>query len=248
MLIIQYLLVQVLPPFSYYFPALYWNHPSWSISAEFWTYLLFIPLLIKPNKWLALTIAVLGYIIIGIKMGTLLDTGITGDDYLLIRCLAGFSFGVFLYHNLEMFKPLKHSSIWYDSLIVLAISIAFYLLSHLENTIWIEFCLILLFGMVIIRATRSDFTFKSLLEKKSFIWVGKISYSIYLSHILVGFYVHRIATVLLGDNIDLYIFRNLLPLIILVVCLAFSNLTFKFIEQRFRYSNKNQGILVAKSQ
>jgi peptidoglycan/LPS O-acetylase OafA/YrhL len=74
-----------------------WNQPSWSISAEFWTYLVFALVTLAPVRWqtpyaIAIVITAMTTLVTSVKGG--MDTTI---DYGFFRCLAGFFIGVLVY-------------------------------------------------------------------------------------------------------------------------------------------------------
>lgn len=71
-----------------------WNSPSWSISTEFWTYLVFAALVLGFRRQMALAATIVAVL----SLGVLVSVSTTGMDvtfdYGFLRCLAGFFTGV----------------------------------------------------------------------------------------------------------------------------------------------------------
>ena len=71
-----------------------WNSPSWSISTEFWTYLIFAALALSVRRQMALAC----FVVVTASMAGLVALSPTGMDvtfdYGMLRCLAGFFAGV----------------------------------------------------------------------------------------------------------------------------------------------------------
>lgn len=71
-----------------------WNSPSWSISTEFWTYLVFAALVLGFRRQMALAATV----VVVASLAALVSLSPTGMDvtfdYGMLRCLAGFFTGV----------------------------------------------------------------------------------------------------------------------------------------------------------
>ena len=71
-----------------------WNSPSWSISTEFWTYIVFAALVLGFRRQMAVAATV----VVVLSLGVLVNVSPTGMDvtfdYGFLRCLAGFFTGV----------------------------------------------------------------------------------------------------------------------------------------------------------
>ncbi len=71
-----------------------WNSPSWSISTEFWTYIIFAALVLGFRRQMAVAATV----VVVLSLGVLASVSPTGMDvtfdYGFLRCLAGFFTGV----------------------------------------------------------------------------------------------------------------------------------------------------------
>ena len=77
--------------------GLAWNGPSWSISAEVWTYLLFgaVVLLLRGRLWLALVPAIIACpVILYLYSPHYMDAT---WDFGFVRCVYGFALGALLY-------------------------------------------------------------------------------------------------------------------------------------------------------
>src|SRR6266852_4035558 len=103
------------------FPFPTWNWPSWSISTEFYTYLLFgLALAFAKRRIVMLIIPVI--VAAAIALWILVDDMDTTFDWGLIRCIFGFAIGVLAWH--------AHRAAWLRSgtaleLAALALIVAF---------------------------------------------------------------------------------------------------------------------------
>src|SRR3954471_14272442 len=80
------------------FDFLTWNHPSWSISTEFYTYVIFAACVIalKKHARVALAVALIaGPVLIMVLSERNMNTNY---DWGLIRCVYGFAGGVMVWH------------------------------------------------------------------------------------------------------------------------------------------------------
>lgn len=82
-----------------------WNHPSWSISAEFWTYLVFAALMVGITRERMRTIAFTGLAVLSLGLVAANSTDGMNVTYDLgfWRCLAGFMTGVLTFELVGRF-------------------------------------------------------------------------------------------------------------------------------------------------
>ena len=86
------------------FPLLTWNGPSWSISCEFWTYILFGAVVLAVGR----SMAIFGALALAAAAALLVLDPPTMNvtyDYGLLRCLYGFFVGAVAYAVYERMRP-----------------------------------------------------------------------------------------------------------------------------------------------
>ncbi|MCW2390187.1 peptidoglycan/LPS O-acetylase OafA/YrhL [Sphingobium sp. B11D3B] len=208
-----------------------WNIPSWSISAEAFAYLLFPALalfLARGGKYCVAALlagSAAFYAYVALTSGNLdIVKGLA-----IARCLAGFSLGMILYWQRSAFDHLSSGTLGLLQLIGLAL-ISAPLIAGLNDVIAIPGFFLL------VAATWPDRgALPRLLARPFFQWLGEISYSIYLTHVvLLGpwrLIVPPITERLhIGDAMArVILIGGGVPMILLA-----STLTFVFIEQPAR--------------
>lgn len=160
-----------------------WNVPSWSIAAEWWVYIvaiLIIPFLNKRAVMLknisAFIVALAGLFIIS-QNGSLnltLELGI-------LRCLFGFIIGIVVYQVYKTMKNFNKSIFNSDIALILSCLVVVFL-NHLDLY---DFITIPFFALIILSASLNNGTSKRVLNIKPLQFLGDISYSFYLLHLLI---------------------------------------------------------------
>lgn len=93
------------------YQGLTWNMPSWSISTEFWTYMVFAVVAIAGRAHLlsiAAVIVVVSLAIVGAFSPKAMDTTF---DFAIFRCLAGFFIGVATYLTYRRFREATRATV-----------------------------------------------------------------------------------------------------------------------------------------
>ncbi|WP_158966078.1 acyltransferase [Paraglaciecola sp. L3A3] len=255
----QLIMLQGIGPFH---EAL-WNTPSWSISTEWWTYMvfpLFMFCLFKFAGWLRLVfvlVIVVAYFWImfelqpafwaarweelGIPDSIPYPVGtidvITGSAFL--RCLCGFVLGLLTYevYVRDLFKPLFASG-WLFALSWLLLLVGW----HFD---WIyDPIAVSVFAIIILSLSFNSSGLIAFFSHKSFQFLGDISYSLYLVHmpILLSFIVYRkamyypdVAESSFGVGYTFSMTHAWLGLFVfLVLTIAISSLSYRYIEQPAR--------------
>ncbi len=147
-----------------------WNIPAWSISTEFYTYLIFAFLWLLPlfrNK-LILSLAIIFISFIFIRFGF-------GINISIFRCLASFFLGhlAFRYYQKINVKP------WMEWAILGAV-ISLLSYSQSENLTYI---MPFLFFLLVVIFSHETGSISNILKGKHFQMLGVLSYSIYLTHL-----------------------------------------------------------------
>lgn len=158
-----------------------WNGPSWSISVEFYTYILwaFMLVIFRKNLWVILSIS-FGFIawFIVVHNGSIIYT----YDYGFIRCFYSFLIGMLAYQVstrfIINFDFIKGSVI--ESFILACLLLIIPSFTHSQS--W---AMPFLFAFVIIIFAKESGIISQILNKNRFSFLGKLSYSYYLNHTVV---------------------------------------------------------------
>lgn len=237
------LLIQSWLPFA---DSLSFNYPSWSISVEFWTYVIFfISISIFANKkivtWFSISILMMFFLTF--------NTHPLPEE--VIRGLFGFFGGAILYSAFKKFNKhhlgKKTSTIIEILLLSLILSVLSFEVPHKHLL-----SSILFFVTIFFFAFEAGYV-SSFFKLKPFQKVGALSYSIYMTHAAILFIVISIAMIIqkkfhLNTNImidgvrlldtgNTYI-NNCMVLIISIVVIVTSYFTNKYIEKKFSSSRR----------
>ncbi len=214
------------------------NHPSWSVSAEFISYVLFglvYLFFFNKKKLYILIIAVLCVAVYVIKEQFIASN----YTWFFLRGIIGFNIGCVVYwiynkkfsvkNNLELTLPFL-------------IALVFYFFHNYEFSFKGLLNLIfkpLFFGFVILVLLKTNYYISKFLESKLLKFLGKISYSIYLNHILLLLALPRITFNFFGLPQSFCTELLVLSLTIIFVVL-YSTITFKYVESAFGGALKKQ--------
>ena len=236
------------------FDELTWNFPSWSISVEFYTYVLFYLALIflykiKPTHlklilfkiFLIFSLYLMVFSFSNVYMKMMETLGI-------IRCLLGFTLGSLMY-DLFIMKPLSRFKFNFSFFeVVLILSVAVFI-GFVKEKSWLSALSPIIFSMVVILFSFEKGVVSQLLKNKFLLHLGKISYSLYLMHIVIFAYIFKVLSyisekydldVFLNDNgrkiIDVGgVWNDFIVMFFLVLIYGVSTLTYKKIECAFTY-------------
>jgi peptidoglycan/LPS O-acetylase OafA/YrhL len=202
------------------------NYPSWSISAEMISYVIFgsVILFLPKLKYLAFAVLSLLSALFIFSRGEYL----LAYDYGFVRGLLCFGFGIFT-HLILSKKTFKLSFLEIPFLIVLLA--AMYAVYHLDLNLWrLAFPLLFSVGIIIFASSHGMLT--KVLLSGPFQYLGKISYSIYLNHALVLILVNVVLfRFFKSQPTSLMIAVSLLASISLTI--LYSHFTYEWIEKRF---------------
>ncbi len=233
-------------------PYLTYNFPSWSIGVEFYTYLAFALCMVSLGRgsrrgwvWGTLGVAILLY-------GGIYDQFHKMDvtyDYGFIRCVAGFSLGIFS-HFLHRAVSLRLSPglVTWATGSVLAVCVLLLSQSFIGN---VEFAMPPLFALLIsgLASLPETSSLHRALTIPVLRWLGEKSYSLYMLHAAVIRVCLQIMKFALKIQIDVEgtgqakspvdpAIGMIAIVCILVLLLIGSGLAFKHIEERFRLYGK----------
>lgn len=167
-----------------------WNYPAWSVSVEFAAYLLF-PFLLA-TIWRAAPahkIALAGFLIGVLSLFSYYNGGNFNQwdgPQTLLRCLPEFTLGTLLYAAFRngAYTPILGS----DGVAVLILLTTLSVL-HFGGP---DLAVILLFAALILSVVVNTGAVAKIANRKPLIWLGNISYSLYLLHGLFQFAIAQL--------------------------------------------------------
>jgi len=206
-------------------PVSSWNEPAWSISAIFLTYLMFpnLVLLLKKLQETKTCIILLLSLVLIQYIGYLYIEGISGTDGVgaIMRVLANFISGCItmkIADNIDLSK-FKWEKIFLSSsiLFVIAIYIQFHFIEYLHYSL-----LCIFFPFLILSLANSQRNIEKVFTNKPVLFLGSISYAIYMMHYPVLLGLKHLASdslyVLIGDSFILpYIFMLFATIILVLI-------------------------------
>jgi peptidoglycan/LPS O-acetylase OafA/YrhL len=229
-----------------------WNGPSWSISTEFYTYIFLFAVMSLSRK--------------STPKYALLFTGITIAAFILLmffakqdffstfefgifRCIGGFFLGLLVYFSFLKFK--EKTPVFLTSQTRINISefslllLTVFFVSNIREGNFYIFTLLIIFATTILVFSLQHKGFISqLLLTKPLLFLGKISYSIYLTHALVllvftkfsSHYLHlpNYYNQEIERNFIFFRYADVLNILILFIVILASKLTYKYIEMPYR--------------
>lgn len=179
-------------------PKLTWNGPSWSISAEWWTYLLFALMCYSLNlktRWMAfMTLALLGVLIFLFALDTGLNVHV---NYGFLRCVLGFSVGVLCYCCrtwLVSNKPELSTNTGLASSLEVLIGVAVIGFCLLPLDGRISVAAPFLFALAVIVFSYENGPLSRFLKTKPLQFLGMLSFSIYMVHWLVQSVIYHLVS------------------------------------------------------
>jgi len=162
-----------------------WNVPSWSISTEFYTYVVFAACLIglRRHAWIALLLAMIGGPVL---IATLSERNMaTVNDWGIIRCIYGFAAGlsswvIYEKWNEKLRKWLSGSIIEWGALglVVVFVSVA--------GTTLLSIVAPYLFALVVLVFAFEAGSASAMLRLRPLVFLGTLSYSIYMTHTFIA--------------------------------------------------------------
>ena len=215
------------------------NLPSWSISTEFYTYLIFGMLTLSFNKKLYFFILL---IFISLIIFLLNNSGIKFFNNFIYptRCIYSFFLGVITFLVYRRFKNFSSSFL---SIISIILSISFIHFSdnlNLNNKYIISpilFCLTIFF----VSNLSSNLLLYKILSNKFTVYLGSISYGIYMIHFGLVWFFRQFSIYLLNTDQDKENFLLFNPFIgelftifFIIILIFISHISLKYFENRFR--------------
>ncbi|MGO4893899.1 acyltransferase family protein [Flavobacterium sp. W21_SRS_FM6] len=205
-----------------------WNYPSWSISAEFFAYLTFPIMLavIRFHKVIKSLVLLISITLILIYPH--LHELTIGNGQAIYRCLIGFYLGVAGYLLFKTIKLsyLKTTFIQY-SLLLLIVLLVF---SEVSDS-WV----MLLWFPLIFSLSNDQGGLAELLKNKFLHFLGVVSYSIYLIHVIVMMVYRDLRVHFFNAPPSLgLIMESILMLSLVIITVVLSKYTYTYVESKYR--------------
>jgi len=220
-----------------------WNAPSWSISVEFYTYLVFGLIVLGAQRlgslrWLYVSAAVFAVVSwLTLAAWIRLKEIDTQADFGLLRCFTSFFLGVLTVKAVS-YVPRTMSSMAKGAFQFAALLVVVVNVCVIESWPWLSYLVPLTFAVFLgaLLAFPDAAVLPRLLATKTLVWAGKRSYSIYMVHafvILLAEYGiralgHRPINWL--DTIYPGLAATLNLVVLIAAVLALSDLTYRWVE------------------
>lgn len=220
--------------------ALTYNYPAWSISVEFYTYLVFALSILSFGKYKDIAFSTFSMISL-----LMLATENTFGFEALLRCFSGFFAGCLTA------RLTRNSTVNLPSFVsfIVFVSIILFLQLKPEKTFDL---LIYLFTAALIASLvlSREGLLKRVLNFRFLTWLGTVSYSVYMSHAAIEWVVNQIIRVVLKKpeiiGVDGKSTPQLTTLETLFACLAVaaavllaSALVYRFVEKPMREKSRH---------
>ena len=220
------------------------NGPSWSISAEFVTYLTFGAMILVFRAYSKLKLFFISSITSFLVIYFNEYINFPAHFLLLFKCIYGFSLGGVVFYLLQNYPSKKLNGALNVNISIILAIIMIYLDSNLIN----KNLLNIVFAWLIYSLVSSENqTFVSrLLANKFFQHIGKVSYSIYMWHVIVWMIITNILRFGFGNNGVIldgvrYMYWStgtsiFITIVSLSALIFISTISFNLVEKRFRIS------------
>ena len=207
-----------------------WNYPAWSISVEFIAYLAFpfvLPVIWRARAAVKIAIALVLFAALGVL------AYVTRDDFnqwngpiTLLRCLPEFILGTLLY---SAYRGGAFSDLLKEDSVAISIVVAVILCLHLGGP---DLLTVALFAVLILATLGNSCRSALILNSAPFIWLGDISYSLYLIHGFVQFLTTKLLEAIgVYDRAHLTAGVSLVLMLVMVsVCLICASTTYFGVE------------------
>lgn len=162
-----------------------WNAPSWSISTEFYTYVIFAACCVglRKHAWIALPVAMIGGPVL---IATLSKNNMSTEyDWGIIRCVYGFAAGVVCWNVYRRWNGKLRT--WLSGTVAEwgAIGLMFAFVSAAGTTV-LSLAAPYVFALVVLVFAFERGSASAILRLRPLVFLGTVSYSIYLTHFFIA--------------------------------------------------------------
>jgi|SRR5579872_306845 len=235
--------------------SLTYNYPSWSISTEFYAYVVFVAVRsLFGNDGLFTTAAIL--IVVGcawlLLRVNMIPLTAAGFDWGFFRCCGGFFLGTLVYRlyayllmrrSRAGYRPMSRITAWFAPASLAAMVLCLCLIDPDGRLTYL--LPLLSAGVILAIVAWPQGGLQNLLSTTPFTWLGRVSYSVYMVHAALVWIFTQILTVVLkypkieladgGHGVGTAPAVGLMVLAIYTVgVLVLSNFTYRWIEEPFR--------------
>jgi len=235
----NFFLVQAIGPTN---NAVTFNGPAWTISVEFYTYFIFALIVLYLKKYK--NFFFFGLFVVSFSF-LLFSKNNYGFGYLL-NCFSGFFLGSIIAH-LE--NKIKFTLPKYSSLVVFIIIVTFLIFK--KNLSYDPVMYFLTASLILALIANKNGYLNKILKLRLFVWLGSVSYSVYMGHLCIIWIANQFIRVVLKKP-EIFIAGKSTPqlnnfetfitsVIILAIVLSVSTLVYKFIEKPFRLKSRLYG-------
>lgn len=164
-----------------------WNMPSWSVSTEFYTYVIFALILLLLRGWIYVFVA---FVVVGAPIFLLVFVGHidTQYDFGIVRCALGFFIGFVCYDLFliisQRLNERTFTSATISSAEVLCVSLVVLFVCYCGDGSS-SLTAPVVFGLAVLIFSFEGGLLSKVLKARPFIFLGTLSYSIYMVHMLV---------------------------------------------------------------
>jgi peptidoglycan/LPS O-acetylase OafA/YrhL len=220
-----------------------WNYPSWSISAEFLTYIIFFCVTWSVDKknslFFPILISIGCYIfLISLNRGSLDIT----NDYGLIRCLGSFYVGVFLFRfsKLSKFHERVNQHLWIFEIVCLLSIVCLVSIAEKHTLLFIPVIAVFA-GTIFVFSHKDSGVLGRLLESAALRKMGLWSYSIYMIHAIIINILINVFKDILGWDLGgaLGVSAIVINSVSLLIIVSLSRISYSVIETPFRNASRN---------
>jgi peptidoglycan/LPS O-acetylase OafA/YrhL len=175
------LLIQSLHVYDFYT----WTPQAWSISTEFYAYVIFAACLVvlRKHAWIALLVAMVGGPVL---VATLSERNMdTTYDWGMIRCIYGFAAGVISWNVYGRWNGKLGKWLSGDVAEWCALGLMFAFLGIAGQT-FLSIAAPYVFALVVLVFAFEGGTASAMLRLRPLVFLGTISYSIYMTHVFIA--------------------------------------------------------------
>lgn len=219
-----------------------WNYPSWSIGTEFYTYILFYAVIFFSLGWSRiLRMALIVLVILAAYWSMENHKGDVVAWWNMFRCLREFLLGVLVYYLYKEFPVRITNVLMATFLETVLLASMVYLVYHLEEDSYFgyHYAILIFMGIIYLFAVEKSGLFSRVLQFPFFQYLGKISYSIYMTHAIIVTGVYNISVSLLDAQTGNVVgvptgiilpYADYLNIVFVLVVVSVSGWTYKHIE------------------